>query len=258
MDEILASVHDGVALVTFNRPQARNAFTLRMYDRLHALCGELAAGGGVRAIVFRGAGGRAFAAGTEIAEFETLRSAADSERYERGMEALLAAIEALPVPTIAAVAGACTGGGFLLACACDLRIAAANARFGLPMARTLGNCLSVRNLARAVDAFGEPAVRDMLLTARLYDARSAQALGFVRDVVDDAEQAAERARQLAAEIASYAPLTVRAAKEGLRRRRAGGRDAEDADLLDTCYLSDDFREGVDAFVERREPRWTGR
>ena len=86
----------------------------------------------------------------------------------------------------------------------------------------------------------------------------AQALGFVRDVVDDAEQAAERARQLAAEIASYAPLTVRAAKEGLRRRRAGGRDAEDADLLDTCYLSDDFREGVDAFVERREPRWTGR
>ncbi len=126
------------------------------------------------------------------------------------------------------------------------------------MARTLGNCLSVRNLARAVDAFGEPAVRDMLLTARLYDARSAHALGFVRDVVDDAEQAAERAQQLAAEIASHAPLTVRAAKEGLRRLRAGGRDAADADLLVSCYLSDDFREGVEAFVERREPRWTGR
>jgi enoyl-CoA hydratase/carnithine racemase len=160
------------------------------------------------------------------------------------------------VPTIAAIGGACTGGGAGIATACDLRIAAANARFGYPIARTLGNCLSMANLARLAALIGPGRVTELIFTARLLDAEEARAMGLVSEVLPDAAALAARAGELARLVAGHAPLTLRASKEALRRLRAQNLPP-DEDLIRLCYTSEDFREGMQAFLAKRAPAWRG-
>ncbi len=250
---------DSVAWVVFDRPEARNALTFALWERLREIAGELDADATVRVVVFTGADAHthAFVSGTDIGEFRAFTGADDGVAYEARIEAVIAALEAIRVPTIAAIAGACTGGGVSIAAACDLRIGAPSARIGVPIARTLGNCISVRNVARVAEIVGLDAVRALLLTGRLLDAREAQAAGFLNEVAGSDEDLYARVQSLAEEIASLAPLTLRASKEMCRRLRAAAPLPDDGDLIRACYGSADFREGLTAFLDKRRPNWSG-
>jgi enoyl-CoA hydratase len=256
-DELLYEVRDGIARVTFNRPQARNALTFAMYERLAAVCVEVDADRSIKAMLLTGAGDRAFAAGTDISQFRAFSTPEDALEYEARIDRVLGAVERCRVPTIAAIAGAATGGGAGIAAACDLRIAAANARFGFPVARTLGNCLSMNNYARLSALIGPARVKDLVFTARLIEAPEALAIGLISEVLGDPEALAERATALAMLVASHAPLTLQATKEALRRLRDNVGRTEDKDLILMCYMSADFREGMDAFLTKRTPVWRG-
>ena len=251
--ELLYDIRDGVGFVTLNRPAARNALTFAMYERLADIAADP---GGARALILTGAGDKAFAAGTDIAQFREFRTAEDAIAYEAKLDRVLGALERCAVPTIAAVSGACTGGGAGIAAACDLRIAAENARFGFPIARTLGNCLSMGNLARLSALIGSARVLEMIFTARLLNAREALASGLVSEVVADQAGLMARAEELARQVAANAPLTLRATKEALRRMR--DTLPPDEDLIRLCYTSEDFREGMEAFLGKRAPVWKGR
>ncbi|MFP3920877.1 MAG: enoyl-CoA hydratase [Dichotomicrobium sp.] len=253
-DQVLYDIRDSVGWITFNRPEARNAFTFAMYDRLRDICEGAQAGGKVRALVMRGAGGKAFGAGTDMSQFRAFSRPEDAWDYEHRMERVFTAIERCPVPTIAAIEGACTGGGAAIAAACDLRVASPTLKFGFPVARTLGNCLSVANLARLSELIGSGRVREILMTARLVEADEAKAVGLVSEIADDVEA---RAAELARTVASHAPLTLRATKEGLRRLREAAARVDDRDLVEMCYMSADFREGLEAFLSKRKPNWKG-
>jgi enoyl-CoA hydratase len=255
-DDILSERRGAVLWITVNRPQARNAMKLVMYDRLVELCGEINADDALRAVVLTGAGDKAFISGTDIAEFADVRTDADALAYERKLNGVMKAIEDVRIPIIAAIRGACTGGGMSIATACDLRIASPSGRFGFPVARTLGNCLSISNYARLQDLISPAAIKEIVYLAKLIDARRAYEVGFLNEVVDE-EALLGRAEALAATIAQNAPLTIRATKEALRRIANSGRSAEDRDLIVSCYTSNDFREGMTAFFEKRPARWTG-
>lgn len=257
-NELIHEVKDGIATVTFNRPESRNALTFAMYEGLADICANAPTDGSVRAIIVTGAGDRAFAAGTDMTQFRGFSTDQDALDYEHKMDGVLKAIEACPLPTIAAITGACTGGGAAIAACCDLRIADARLKFGFPIARTLGNCLSAGNLARLASLLGPARTREILMTARLIEADEAQAIGLVSEVLPDAAAVRARARELAETLASHAPLTLRATKEGLRRVFYDGPEAEDADLILMTYMSEDFREGMEAFLGKRKPEWRGR
>ena len=257
-DQILFEVRGAVAVLTFNRPRARNALTFAMYDGLEKLCAGMRDRGDVRALIITGAGGQAFAAGTDISQFRSFAGADDALAYERRIDEVLGAIEACPVPTIAALAGACTGGGAAIALACDMRLASRDLRFGIPIARTLGNCLSCASLSRLTQQIGVGRTTELLFTARLMGADEALALGLVTEVAADHAALMQRAWALAQSLALHAPLTLRATKEALRRLRVDGPAARDEDLITMCYTSQDFRAGLEAFLAKRPPTWTGR
>lgn len=255
--EITDDLREGIMWITFQRPQARNALTFGMYERLAELCATMPTDGSIRAVVISGAGGKAFAAGTDMTQFRAFNTPQDALDYEARIDAVLEAVECCPLPTIAAINGACTGGGGAIAAACDLRIAAANLKFGFPIARTLGNCLAASNLARLSDLIGPGRVREMIFTARLLEADEALATGLVSEVLPDEEALMIRAAELADHVGSMAPLTLRATKEALRRNRAATK-VEDDDLILSCYMSDDFRIGMEAFLGKVKPVWTGK
>ena len=176
-----------IATVIFDRPVARNAMTWRMYEQLGDACARMQQETGLRAAVFRGAGGKAFIAGTDIAQFHAFRGGEDGVAYENKLESYLAAIEAVPIPTLAVIEGFAIGGGLAIATACDLRIATPDARFGVPIARTLGNCLSVANYARLVAAVGVSRAKRMLLLAEYLSADEALAAGYIMEIADPGE-----------------------------------------------------------------------
>ena len=253
--EVRCTREGAVARVVFDRPQARNAMTWRMYEQLEDICAELREDAAVRAVVFRGAGGQAFIAGTDIAQFSDFTSAEDGVAYEQRMEAVLTALETLPMPTLAVVEGWAVGGGLAIAACCDFRIATPNTRFGVPIARTLGNCLSVANTARLVAALGSANTKRLLMLGDMVPAAEARASGFLLDVVE-ANELDGRAEAITERLARNAPITMRVSKEAVRRVLGAGL-AEDGDLIEQAYGSDDFRQGVAAFVEKREAQWTG-
>jgi len=256
-DDLLYRVEDGIAHLTFNRPQARNAMTFAMYERMAAICEELNGDDGVKALILTGAGDKAFASGTDISQFRAFRTPQDALDYESRIDRVLGTLERCRVPTIAAIAGACTGGGAGIACCCDLRIGTASTRIGFPIARTLGNCLSMSNISRLTALVGPARVKDLIFTARLIEAPEALALGVINEVVPDVEALARRADELARLIAGHAPLTLRATKEPLRRLQRRLTREEGEDLILSCYMSADFREGMDAFLNKRPPHWRG-
>lgn len=249
------TVQGGVASVTFDRPQARNAMTWAMYERLGQICEELQANTAVRVVTFRGAGGEAFVAGTDIEQFTSFGSGEDGVAYEQQIDQCIQRLEALRMPTVAVIEGWAIGGGLAIATACDFRLATPASRFGVPIARTLGNCLSVANLARLSAVFGMPRVKRMLMLAETLAADEALDCGFLLQLSAPGEIDAALA-QLCERLGALAPVTQSVSKEGLRRLVSRSLPA-DEDLIRRCYGSDDFREGVAAFVGKRRPAWRG-
>lgn len=256
MTELLSEVRGHTLWITFNRPQARNALTFAMYEGLATLCHEVPSDGSIRAVVIHGAGSKAFAAGTDMTQFRAFDCAQDALVYEARIESVLDAVERCPLPTVAAINGACTGGGAAIAGACDIRIAAQNLKFGFPIARTLGNCLAAANLARLSSLMGAGRVREMIFTARLIGAQEAEACGLISEVLEDEAALMTRAGDLADTLAQMAPLTLRATKEAMRRI-CTATPVEDADLIEMCYMSNDFRHGLEAFLAKEKPDWSG-
>lgn len=248
-------IEAGIASVLFDRPQARNAMTWAMYGQLAGICEQLQTDRTVRVVTFQGAGGEAFVAGTDIEQFKAFDSGEDGVAYERQIDHGIGLIESLPMPTVAVITGWTIGGGLAIATACDFRIATPASRFGVPIARTLGNCLSVANLARLAAVFGRQRVKRMLLLAEILNADEALACGYLQQIAepDDIDAAAA---SLCQRLALLAPLTQSVTKESLRRLLVQGLP-EDEDLIRQCYGSNDFREGVNAFVGKRSPVWTG-
>ncbi|MDO8250150.1 MAG: enoyl-CoA hydratase/isomerase family protein [Rhodoferax sp.] len=247
------TVNAGVASVVFDRPRARNAMTWAMYEQLGNICERLQTERTVRVVTFQGAGGEAFVAGTDIEQFKAFRGGEDGVAYERRIDHGIGLIESLPMPTLAVIEGWTIGGGLAIATACDFRIATPASRFGVPIAKTLGNCLSMANLARLDAVFGTQRVKRMLLLAEILNADEALACGFLGEICEPAEIGAAAAR-LCERLALLAPVTQSVTKESLRRLLVQGLpDGED--LIRRCYGSSDFREGVDAFVARRSPVW---
>jgi enoyl-CoA hydratase/carnithine racemase len=259
--EILLAKANGVATITINRPAQRNAVTYAMWHRLAALMAELQADPDVRVVVFRGAGTEAFSAGADIAEFEEQRkNSALASRYHTAVEEALDAIAHLPRPTIAAVAGYCVGGGLELATAADLRIAAENARFGIPTAK-LGIVMGYREMSRLIRLVGSGRTMDILLTARMVEADEALRIGLISRLVRLNELEPYTA-QVAMEVAGNAPLSHRWHKQILETvlQDPGLEDltAEEAKLTFACFDTEDFQEGRRAFLEKRKPVFRGR
>ncbi len=257
-EDLLYSVKDGVARVVFNRPQARNAMLFSMYERLAEICAEIEEDRSIRVLMLTGAGEKAFASGTDISQFRAFHKPEDALEYESRIDRVLGALERLRVPTIAVIAGACTGGGAGMAACCDLRIGAAGMRYGFPVARTLGNCLSMSNYGRLVALVGPARVKEMVFTARLIEGDEALRMGLVSELLPDVAALHARADELAALVASHAPLTLQATKEALRRIKEASVDTSQKDLILMCYMSEDFREGLDAFLTKRSPSWKGK
>jgi enoyl-CoA hydratase len=253
--DLLYEVRDGIGRITFNRPQARNSLTFGMYQRLAEICAGAGKDGSLKVLVLTGAGDKAFASGTDINQFRAFKTPQDAIDYETRIDHVLGALEQCQVPTIAAINGVCAGGGAGIAACCDLRIGARNAKFGFPIARTLGNCLSMSNLSRLSALIGAARLKEIIFTARLIEAEEGLRLGLLNEVVDDLAALERRADELARLIASHAPLTLRSTKQALFRMQPKIR--EDEDLILMCYQSRDFREGMDAFLNKRPPKWTG-
>ncbi len=242
---------------TFNRPEARNAMTFEMYEGLHDLCERVDKDPGVRVLVLRGAGEKSFAAGTDIRQFLEFKTREDALTYEGRITRVLSRLHRMTKPTIAMVQGDAVGGGLFMSLACDLRIAAPHARFGAPVARTLGNCTAPFSFTLFTTTVGPIRARNILLTARLVGAEEAKAIGLV-DEVHPADALEPRVRELAAHLCTLAPLTLAAVKEATRRVTAPSALKDAEDIILSCYLSEDFKEGARAFLEKRKPNWQGR
>jgi enoyl-CoA hydratase/carnithine racemase len=256
-DRMIATKDNGIGWMIFNNPERRNAMSLVMREAMAEIFETFARDDEVLVLVLRGAGGKAFVAGTDISQFTHFEGADDGLRYERDGDERTGRIARVKKPVIAMIQGFAVGGGFGIAAGADVRIATPDARFGAPIARTLGNCLSMKAYARYVDLVGASRLKEMILTARLLTADEALAAGFVHEVIA-ADAIEARVAALAQTIASHAPITLWVTKEAVRRIQEARPVPDGDDLIAATYGSDDFREGVRAFVDKRPPRWTGR
>ncbi len=246
-----------VAWLTFNRPEARNAMTWEMYEALREACERVDEDPAARLLVLRGAGDKAFVSGTDIRQFLEFKTREDALGYEARIDRSLGRLYRMRKPTIAMVQGDAVGGGLFMALMCDVRIAAERTRYGVPVARTLGNFPNPTNYSRLAAAIGPVRARNLIMTAKLIGAEEAQSIGLVDEVVP-ADQLEGRVRELAAKMAGFAPLTLSAIKEATRRVVAKLELESAEDLMLSCYLSEDFQEGVRAFLDKRPANWQGK
>jgi len=242
-----------IARITFNNPAARNAMTWPMYEELQNICDSLANNPEIRVAVFRGAGDKAFVSGSDIEQFVALKK---DQAYEIAVDRIFQSLQELPMPTIAHIEGLAVGSGLLIATACDFRISTTEARFGVPVARTLGNCLSPSNLAWISAHLGIPMVKKMLLTSELIKAPALLASGYLYATCE-AQDIGKTVDALAHQLASLAPITQKASKLVLARILQNNLP-DCTDLMRETYNSQDFKEGVNAFLEGRSPKWLGK
>jgi enoyl-CoA hydratase/carnithine racemase len=257
--QVVFSREGAVGQILFDNPGSLNALSFAMWRRLGELCGELAQDRSLRVVVLRGAGGEAFLAGTQVEEFLDFDSGQDpgarGVAYEAEMDGHVGAVESLPQTTIAAVEGWAVGGGLALALACDIRIATPESRFGAPVGRTIGNCLSARDHARMAAHLGMAQAKRMLLLGEVLPARELAALGVLQAVVEP-EAFEETLRATCVRAAENAPLTSQASKAALRRILYANLP-DTADLTAMVYASADFRAGVRKFLDKEKRDWTG-
>lgn len=254
---IIFEVEGPVARIGLHNPKAHNALTSRMWHDLAEAARKIAADRSIRAVVFRGAGGKAFVSGTDISGFGAFESGADGVAYETMIDGCMAALDAIPITTIAVVDGWAVGGGLNIASACDFRLATPGAKFGSPIGRTLGNCLSAASLARIGGAIGVPLAKRMVLLGEIVSAEEMLASGFLLRIAEPEAIEAEVAA-LCERAVENAPLTTWATKETLRR--LGPAELPDIeDVIHKVYGSEDFRRGVADFLARTKkvPAWTG-
>lgn len=251
---LLVDSEDGVLTVTFNRPEARNAMTWDMYMGLAEACEMADADESVRVMVLRGEGGKAFVAGTDIAQFAEF-DGSDGVDYEKRISEVLSRLRAVDVPVLAAIDGYCVGGGLGIAACADVRIASPRARFGVPIARTLGNCLSADTLGLLIELLGRARVVDMLMRARFIESDEALTAGFVGLVTDDI---AEATAEWVSTLRGHAPLTMWSVKEVVRRLSESNGSIDDEDIVKRIYGSKDFHNAVSAFMSKTPHEWTGR
>jgi enoyl-CoA hydratase/carnithine racemase len=256
-DQTIFERDGAVAILTFNRPEARNAMTWEMYEALGETCDRVDADDDIRVLVVRGAGEKAFVSGTDIRQFLEFKTREDALGYEQRLDKSIGRLFHLKKPVIAMLQGDAVGGGLFMAISCDLRIAAEHVRFGVPVARTLGNFPQPSNYSRLVAAIGIVRARNLVLTARLMKADEALAVGLVDEVVP-LDQLEARVMEQAQRMAKHAPLTMAAIKEAARRQTEAYAIPESEELLLKCYLSQDFQEGVRAFLDKRPPAWQGK
>ncbi len=245
-------INEYIARITFNNPTAHNAMTWPMYEELKAICEDLAKNSDIRVAIFRGAGDKAFVSGSDIQQFVDLK---ENEPYELAVDGIFTTMQQLPMPSIAVIEGLAVGSGLLMATACDFRISTPEARFGIPVAKTLGNCLSPSNLAWISAHLGIPTIKKMLLTAELIKAPQLLESGFLYQLADAANITAT-GDSLAEKLAALAPITQKASKIALARLLQSNLP-DCTDLMRETYNSKDFREGVNAFLEGRTPKWIG-
>lgn len=259
MDELRVTSRGAVSTLVLNRPTRRNAITLEMWRALPAVLRDLASDSGIRVLVVRGAGDEAFASGADISEFERVRAdGATAKRYSQVVEAADRALAAFPRPTIAMIHGFCVGGGLEVALACDLRFASLTARFGITAAR-LGIIYGFTSTRRLANTVGPSHARDLLFSGRLVGVEEARTMGLV-NMVCEPEALETQTYEYACSLAELAPLSQRGAKFMLQYLSGEGEMTE-MDLsafVEGAYESDDYREGVRAFLEKRRPRFHGR
>ena len=246
-------INEEIARVIFNNPTARNALTWPMYEELKKICDSLANNPKIRVVIFKGAGDKAFVSGSDIQQFVDLKK---DEAYEVAVDHIFASLQQLPMPTIAMIEGLAVGSGLLMATACDFRISTPDARFGIPVAKTLGNCLSPSNLSWIAAHLGITTVKKMLLTAELIKAPELLESGFLYQTAEASELEAS-VNALAQKLAALAPITQKASKLTLARLLQSNL-LDCTDLMRETYNSQDFKEGVNAFLEGRPPQWVGK
>ena len=254
--ELLVEQEGPVLTVTFNRARQRNAMTWEMYEGLFQACERADGDDEIRVLVLRSSSEKAFIAGTDISQFAEFSSGEEGVAYEAKIARITNRLEDVDVPTVAAIRGFCVGGGLGLASVCDLRVATPSARFGLPIARTLGNCLSMNGYSVLLQQVGPSLALDLLLRARLLTGEEAHALGFVAELCgeDELESATDAVVQT---LLGHAPISMWAAKEAVRRfRRASIPDGDD--IVARAFGSKDFQRAVAAFATKEPVAWEGR
>jgi enoyl-CoA hydratase len=254
--QVTVELRDKIAYVTFDHVAARNAMTVAMYESLKSICENLAKNPNIRVVIFRGAGGKSFVSGSDIAQFTSFKSGEDGVRYEEAIHDYLNPLATLPMPTIAVIDGMAVGGGLAIATCCDFRIATPEAKFGVPIARTLGNCLYPGNIAWLVAHMGMNIVRRMLLLAEMVPASELKTQGYLLATYE-ADQIGKEADALAERLAKLAPITQKASKLAMARMIAN-QLPDCQDLIRETYGSDDFKNGVASFLKGEPPVWSGK
>jgi enoyl-CoA hydratase len=258
--KILQSVTDGVGVITFNNPAKRNAMSLDMWHGFGRALTELRDDPGVRVVILVGAGDKAFVSGADISQFEKTRhNAAASEEYSKRSAAERALLADYPKPTIACIRGFCLGGGMQVAMLADIRIAAEHSQFGIPAAK-LGIAYGYDGLKNLVSLVGPSWARLLMYTGMRIDSAEAVRIGLVERVVPDAELWSATL-DVARTISDNAPLAVQAAKITIAEvlKDPDKRDMDAIKAVGTaCMDSEDFREGRQAFMEKRKPQFRGR
>ena len=254
--QVTFELQGNIAYVTFDHVAARNAMTVGMYESLKSICLDIAKNPAIRVAIFRGAGGKSFVSGSDIAQFTSFKDGEDGVRYEEAIHDYLNSLASLPMPTIAVIDGMAVGGGLAIATCCDFRIATPDAKFGVPIARTLGNCLYPGNIAWLAAHMGMNIVRRMLLLAEMVSAKELHAQGYLL-ATHDADQIGKEADALAERLSKLAPITQKASKLAMARIIAN-QLPDCQDLIRETYGSEDFRNGVASFLKGEPPVWTGK